>query len=235
LSVISQTKDSVDFHSEIAAEFHASYQRDANRLERVKVWRDFFDRYMGGAKLVYDMGCGSGVLACEIASRNIRTIGIDGSAAMLEIARQTARDRSLANIEFQQHRLPVGTEPGFEIADVIISSSCIEYLDSVPDALAAFRNILKPGGVIIFSMSNHDSLSRKLVRSVHRVTGRPAYLAVLKHFTTVAQLKRDVAKAQLTYLEHGYFARADRINRFLSGFIGDRWSSNMIIMAARRD
>jgi SAM-dependent methyltransferase len=122
----------------------------------------------------------------------------------------------------------------FRQADLIISSSCIEYLDSIPEVLACFRALLREGGVLIFSVSNHDSLSRKLVRFVHRLTGRPRYLGLLRHFMTAEEIHADLVASGLVYLEHAYFAGADRLNRTLSHFLAPQFTSNMIIVAARR-
>jgi 2-polyprenyl-3-methyl-5-hydroxy-6-metoxy-1,4-benzoquinol methylase len=227
--------DAVDFYSDVAASFHESYKADANRQERVEVWRGFLDRYATQAKTGFDIGCGSGIFGCELARRGIDTIGIDGARNMLAIAQRSAREQGLGNITFQQHRLPIADTSEFDPADIIISSSAIEYLDSMPDALGFLRRLLKPGGVVIFSVSNRDSLSRKAVRLVHSVSGRPAYFGLLKQFMTVGDIQSDLRSAGLTYLEHAYFARADRINRLLGSFLPQRLASNMIIVAARRD
>lgn len=230
----SAVKDAVAFHSEIAAEFHASYQTHANRRERVRVWRGFLDRYARGARLAYDMGCGTGILTCELAARGIETIGIDGSEAMLNIARDTARNLGGAKVTFVQRMLPIPDTAAYARADLIISSSCIEYLESIPAALICFRELLEQRGVLIFSVSNHDSLSRKLVRSVNRLTGRPRYLGLLRHFMTAEEIRRDLEASGLVYLEHAYFAGADRFNRVLARFLPPQFTSNMIIVAALR-
>jgi ubiquinone/menaquinone biosynthesis C-methylase UbiE len=226
--------DGVGFYSEIAPDFHASYSWDANRRERMRVWDEFFDRYARGAAFAYDVGCGSGVLACALAERGIECIGIDGASGMLAIARRIAGERGLAHLSFQQHRLPISDTSEFRPADLVISSSAIEYLDSIPEALQFLRNLVKESGVVVFSVSNHDCLSRKLVRTIHRLTGRPRYLKFLRHFMTVNEIKRDLAGAGFDYLEHAYFGGADRLNRLLSHFLPPRATSNMIIVAARR-
>jgi SAM-dependent methyltransferase len=227
--------DAVEFYSEVATDFHASYQKDANRLERVRVFEDFLNRYAAGAAFAYDVGCGSGVLAWELARRGIETIGIDGAAAMLAIAERTARERGLSNLHFQQQVLPIVDTTGFLQADIIISSSAIEYLDSIPESLCFLRNLLKETGVVIFSVSNRDAISRKIVRWVYHLAGRPRYLGFLRHFMVVKDIKAALSASGLTYLEHAYFARADRLNRFLGHFLPPRFSSNMIIVAARRE
>ena len=230
-----QPQDAVAYYSDVASDFHASYKNDANRLERVKIWRGYFDRFLQDVTFAYDMGCGSGILACELAGRGIETIGIDGASNMLAIAARSAEQQKLGNVTFQQHRLPIQDTAPFRVADAIISSSALEYLDSMPVALASLHRMIRPGGTMIFSVSNYDSLSRKAVRLVHSLTGKPAYFGLLKQFMTVAQIQTDLRATGYTYLAHSYFAKSDRLNRILGTVLPERLASNMIIVAARRD
>jgi ubiquinone/menaquinone biosynthesis C-methylase UbiE len=230
----SQPADAVYFHSQIASAFHASYQSDPNRLERVRIWSSFLDRYARDAKFAYDIGCGSGVLACEMARRGIETVGVDGAEGMLEIARQTASNAKLKNVSFQQHRLPLGDTSAFQQADVVICSSVLEYLESFPEGLSCLRRLLKEQGVVMFSVSNRDSISRRLVRWAHRLTGRPRYFGLLRHFMSIEDVMHELRIAELAYEEHAYFGRADRINRLLSVFLPPRYSSNMLLVIARK-
>jgi 2-polyprenyl-3-methyl-5-hydroxy-6-metoxy-1,4-benzoquinol methylase len=227
-------EDGVSFYSQIAAEFHASYRTDANRVERIRVWQKFLDRYAPGAHFAYDIGCGSGVLTCDVAGRGIETIGIDGAAGMLSIANRTAQASGLGNVSFRQERLPIADIADWRRADLVVSSSAIEYLESIPEALRFLSNLLRDGGVTIFSVSNRDSLSRAIVRAVHAVTGRPRYLSFLRHFMTAEEIQTAVATAGLVYLEHAYFGGADRLNRLLGRCLPPRFATNMIIMAASK-
>jgi hypothetical protein len=68
---------------------------------------------------------------------------------------------------------------------------------SIQEAQRFLRDPFKDSGVVIFSVSNHDSLSRKLVRTVRRLIGRPRYLKFLRHIMTVDEIKRDLADAGL--------------------------------------
>lgn len=226
--------DAVAYYSENAVAFHASYRFDANRRERLRVWRRLLDWYAKGAHAAYDLGCGSGILACELARRGIATIGIDGAAGMLALARQTAQQAGLHNVSFQMHRLPLADPSGHAPADLVISSSALEYLDSLHQALACARALLRPGGTLLFSVSNRCCWSRKAVRLVHRFTGRPPYIGLIRHFMTVPELRAALAAAGLEYLEHEYFGRADRINRALRRVLPARHASNMILVVARR-
>jgi 2-polyprenyl-6-hydroxyphenyl methylase/3-demethylubiquinone-9 3-methyltransferase len=229
------TTDAVAYYASVARRFHDSYKTDANRLERVQVWRQYFDRFVTDAAFGYDMGCGSGVLTCELARRGVAVIGIDGAGTMLAIAATSVRDQNLGNVSFVQRLLPFRDTAGLRVADVIISSSALEYLDSLPDALNFLHRLLRPGGVLIFSVSNRDSVSRKAVRLVHALTGHPAYFGHLRQFMTPQGLRADLRNAGFTCLDHAYFGKADAINRFLGTFMPARLASNMIIVAARRD
>ena len=226
--------DAITYYSGAAESFHASYAADANRRERLQVWGRFLDRFIAGSGFAYDLGCGSGILACDLARRGIETLGVDGAPGMLAIARQSAAEQGLERVSFVEQRLPIQHPSTWRKADAVISSSALEYLPSLPDALRSIHAMLHPGGVLVFSISNRQSLSRRLVRLVHRWTGRPAYFGLLKQFSTPERLRADLDDAGFTYLEHAHFARADRINRLLARMAPVRLASNMIIIAARR-
>lgn len=224
----------VEFYSKTAQDFHASYKADPNRIERVSIWRNFIDRYANGIYSACDIGCGSGILACELARRGIKTFAVDGSPQMLAIARDIADGLGLSNIEFRQHYLPIENSVFMEKTDLVISSSVIEYLDSVRSSLISIGNLLNKNGTLIFSISNHESFSRKMVRVIHKYTGKPEYMKFLRHFMTLADIKSELANTGFDFIEYRYFGKADMINRLLSCFLPEKFSSNMIIVVAKK-
>ena len=221
------------YYSEVAADFHASYKADRNRLERLAIWREALDKHAAHGALAYDIGCGTGMLTFEIAPRADRVVAIDGSSGMLAIARAEAQARGRRNIDFLESRLPI-VGPALEQADFVISSSVLEYLDSMEQALLFVKSILRPGGTLIFSVSNKDSMSRKAVRWVYRLTGRPRYFGLVRHFLDESDIRRLLAQASLTYVEHRYFGGRDRLNRMMSWIFPERSSTNMILVVAQR-
>src|SRR5699024_2972084 len=67
-------------------------------VENVGMWD--FDYYSElavqlGAQHVADTGCGTGVLALELARRGIEVTGVDPAAAMIEVARSRVADAQL--------------------------------------------------------------------------------------------------------------------------------------------
>lgn len=111
------------------------------------------------ADRVLDIGCGTGTTTCDAAERAAAgtALGLDLSAAMLEIARARASDRSLGNVSFEQADAQVHQfEPGsFDIA--ISRFGCMFFADAV----AAFSNIaggLAEGGrVALLSWDEIDA------------------------------------------------------------------------------
>jgi SAM-dependent methyltransferase len=231
---VQQTNDAVEFHSQIAADFHESYKADPNRRERIAVWHNYLARYAGAVSLAYDLGCGSGMLTCEIAPLAGKVIAIDGAEGMIAIARQNIAQRGFSNVSFRQARLPIADTSDLPPAGLVISSSVIEYLDDLDAALAFVRNLLAPGGTLLFSMSNRDSISRKLVKLVYGMTGRPQYFGFLRHFVSDRDVRPMLAHARLSYVDHVHFGGEDSVNRLLRTIVPRPMATNMILIVARR-
>ncbi len=226
--------DPVAFHSEIASDFNASYKADANRLERVKVWRSYLDRYTTHVPFAYDIGCGSGMLTAEIAPRADAVTAIDGAEGMLALAKENMAARGLNHVSFRQARLPIADTADLPPAPLVISSSVIEYLPSLPDALAMLKKLMTPDATLVFSISNKSSLNRSIVRFVHRLTGHPRYFGLVLHFVNEAHIRALLSEAGLEFVDLTYFGGEDRLNRLLSKVFPRTQTTNMILVVARR-
>jgi SAM-dependent methyltransferase len=104
-------------------------------------------RLMPG-EYVVDVGCGAGidsVIAARMVGPTGSVLGVDMTPAMVEKAREGAREAGLENVEFRQglaESLPAGD--GW--ADVVISNG---VLNLFPDKLAGLQEmarVLKPEG-----------------------------------------------------------------------------------------
>jgi SAM-dependent methyltransferase len=129
---------------------------------------------LGGARLVVDLGCGSGrdlALLAERASPQVRFIGIDRSASKLEEAnRLCGSDPRLTFVE--QHldcTLPFADGE----VDVVCSNNTIECMVDKGAFLNEVHRVLRPGGQVVFAHWDWeaqalDAPDRDLVRRVIR-------------------------------------------------------------------
>lgn len=101
------------------------------------------------AEHVIDLGCGTGLLACELARRGHRVTGIDPSPQMLRVARSRAECDTVTWVEGDAGALPfVGA------ADLLVMTGHVAqvFLDdeSLLATLTAARRAVRRGGRIAF-------------------------------------------------------------------------------------
>jgi 2-polyprenyl-6-hydroxyphenyl methylase/3-demethylubiquinone-9 3-methyltransferase len=109
-------------------------------------------------KRVLDVGCGGGILTERIARQAAVTLGIDASDHMTAIARAHAEKSNLdiRYINTDIEHIASFTSSGF---DVILCMELLEHVPSYKSIILACREILNPGGIIIFSTINRNLLS----------------------------------------------------------------------------
>jgi SAM-dependent methyltransferase len=101
---------------------------------------------------VADMGCGTGAVTI-LAARIVypaRVMAIDSSATMIIQARQRAHYGGIDNVTcFCEDAEKPTLEP--RSFDAVLASMVVSYLRSPAIALHAWRDLLRPGGVLAFS------------------------------------------------------------------------------------
>ena len=123
---------------------------------------------------VLDLGCGAGtdlLIAAQMVGPEGRAIGVDMTPAMVERARESAREMGLDNVEVHEsliERVPVADAS----VDVVTSNGVI---DLVPDKEAVFAEIwrvLRPGGrVQLADVVIHRPVSEEGKRNIDLWTG----------------------------------------------------------------
>ena len=134
------------------SEFRPLHQINPLRL-------DFIDSLSGLAgKRVVDIGCGGGILAEGMASRNAEVTGIDLGEAPLAVARLHLLESGLT-VDYQHtgaEDLAAQQPHSFDVV------TCMEMLEHVPDpasTVAACARLLKPCGHAFFSTINRNPKS----------------------------------------------------------------------------
>ena len=115
---------------------------------------EFYLRLAAGlsAATIVDVGCGTGLLACELAERGHRVVGVDPSGAMLDFARYRPGGEKVRWIEGDARRLG---EVGAELA--IMTGHVAQVIRDDGDwsaTLAAIHKALRPGGRVAFESRN---------------------------------------------------------------------------------
>ncbi len=104
---------------------------------------------------VVELACGTGRITVPVAKAGVRVIGVDGSAAMLEVAQERAEAHGVA--ELVDLRLGDLREPPVEerVPLVLIPFRSLLHMLTEPDreqALAAARELLVLGGRLVFDV-----------------------------------------------------------------------------------
>lgn len=103
-----------------------------------------------GNERVVDVGCGSGNYVEAVLQRTPHYIAADYSMGML----QSLTRPGLSRLNLDAHQLPLASNS----ADVVLANHMIYHLPDKPKAIAEFRRILRPGGVLLAATNSKQSM-----------------------------------------------------------------------------
>ena len=168
---------------------------------------DFVQRALAqgvGGGMVLDVGTRVGLIALKILwhNENFYAIGIDGSSAMIERARETAIAWGLAERAFFQ--VGDARRMRFKTAyfDLVISDSTLHCFDDPVSVLAEIGRVLKPKGALLIrdlQRPNHFTMSRNIgEHGAHYGSAmRPYVEAALRAAYTRAELEAFIRASRL--------------------------------------
>ncbi|MFC8516954.1 class I SAM-dependent methyltransferase [Streptomyces sp. NPDC057257] len=107
--------------------------------ERLRDWLP------GRASDVLDLGCGTGSLSLLAAEQGHRVTGVDGSPAMIDLARAKLAGRDAVFLVGDAAAPPVGEQR----YDVILVRHVVWALPDPARALRHWRGLLRPGGRLV--------------------------------------------------------------------------------------
>ena len=173
--------------------------------------------------LIVDIGCGPGNITERLASKwpFAKVIGIDGSAEMLDIARQRKEKnqilRELKGLSYLEKNLASFLEERFKLcqsADLVVSNSVLHHFHDPSLFWKVIKNIGKKGTIIFHkdlrrprSSDEAKSLLRKYQSESPSILKRD-YLASLQAAFTFKEVEAQLNSAGLCQLK--VFAVDDR-------------------------
>jgi SAM-dependent methyltransferase len=98
---------------------------------------------------VLEVGCSAGALLYDLAERGYTGVGVELSAKARSIARQVLAGDKGFSIESE---VPEGPAQSF---DLLIAFEVLEHIEDDAGALAAWLELLKPGGQLLISVPAH--------------------------------------------------------------------------------
>ena len=100
---------------------------------------------------VLDAGCGPGVYAEWLADRGAKVVALDVSPRMVEIARQRLGSRAEVRVADLGQPLTFLESGSF---DLVLSALVLEYVEDWRAAAFEFHRVLRPGGVLVVSVTH---------------------------------------------------------------------------------
>ncbi len=120
-------------------------------------------------RALLDLGTGTGRMLEILAPRATRAVGIDGSHAMLNLARLRVARGSLRNVQLRQgdiYALPVERD-GY---DLVVVHQVLHYLDEPARALREAARALRPGGrLLVVDFAPHADETLRVAHAHRRL------------------------------------------------------------------
>jgi ubiquinone/menaquinone biosynthesis C-methylase UbiE len=139
-----------------AAHFDEDFGHNIRTPAERAAWDRILDLILPAAAALeaLDIGCGTGFLSLELASRGHRVTGIDVAPSMIAQARKTAAERQ-ATIRYEEadaEQLPFAAAS----FDVAVSRHLLWTLPHPDSAMDEWMRVLRPGGRLIVVDSQAD-------------------------------------------------------------------------------
>ena len=121
-------------------------------LQNITPFRlDLIEELLGGVagRVVYDIGCGGGLLSVPLLDLGAEVVGVDISSASIAAARGAARGRGEFFVgDARSVPLPDGT------ADIVLLADLVDHIPDYNVALMEASRLLKPGGKVFVGTIN---------------------------------------------------------------------------------
>ena len=102
-------------------------------------------------KVVFEAGCGPGILAEYLIHEGAKVVGFDVSPKMVELAKERVKKNATFFVADMAQKLPLDSDNQF---DLVVASLSIDYIKDWEIPLSEFHRLLKPQGKLIFTIQH---------------------------------------------------------------------------------
>jgi 2-polyprenyl-3-methyl-5-hydroxy-6-metoxy-1,4-benzoquinol methylase len=161
--------DAVAYHASLAEGWERRYQKGSFQMRPAVLLKCLQGWDLAGTVWL-DAGCGTGTLARWLATRGCSVLGVDAAFEMVAAARAAPAQDS-DRLSFVRVQTIARLALDNCSLDGILCSSVLEYVPDPEACLTEFARVLKPGGLLLVSIPNRNSLVRRLQLACHRLGG----------------------------------------------------------------
>jgi SAM-dependent methyltransferase len=156
---------------------------------------------------VLDAGCGPGVYAEWLVERGASVLGLDAAPRMLEIFRRRLGERAEARLHDLDSPLDFLPDGSF---DIVLSALALDYVRDWRAVFREFHRVLRPGGVVVFSLEHPASRWRMDIdETYHQVERQDVLWASFAVKVVMPSYRRPLGEVLNPLLEAGF--RLDRV------------------------
>jgi SAM-dependent methyltransferase len=178
------------------------YETRADLVRRASWYARRLDAEIPFDASVIDVGCGTGQMACFLAIKGRRVVGVDYSQRSLALACALKERLALGSVAFERANVLDWDQPP-EAFDYVF---CNGVLHHTSDPYGGFRNLVaitRPGGWIIVGLYNRYGRSmlrvrRRIVRLTSRIDPTAKDRAIRRQ---LVELEEDEAKRHTWYAD----------------------------------
>ncbi len=148
-----------------------------------------------GTRKVLDLGCGEGSYSRELARRGAEVTGVDGSARLIEVARERARAGGL-DVEYIYANASAMDDVASASFDLVMAAMSLMNIEDYLGAVRECNRVLKTGGELLMS-TTHPCFSAPVSEWIKGDAGEMRYYAVDRYFERAAWEDRITPKFRL--------------------------------------
>ena len=162
-------RDSITYHAGLAHDWDTRYLKKSF-VARLHALQECLRGYDLRSQLWVDAGCGTGTLSRWLAEQGCHVRGVDAAQEMVQIGASIALDKKYTGTLTLQCIETIATLPvSSGSLDGVLCSSVLEYVQNPDACLREFVRVLRPGGLLLVSVPNAQSIARMGQAAIHRL------------------------------------------------------------------